>query len=101
MTATAALQTTVSGEFSSGRPKLPSATIGGATPPATFRARCEALARLVREGRMGFIDAVDAAQNMAVAYGIVDEIGQDAVQEVIAEAFPPCVILECVPKRPC
>ena len=31
-----------------------------------FRDRCEAHARDVREGRMGFIDAVDALQNMAV-----------------------------------
>jgi hypothetical protein len=52
-----------------------------------FRARCEAHARDVREGKLGFIDAVDALQNTAVAYGIVDEKGQDAVQLIMAQAF--------------
>jgi hypothetical protein len=52
-----------------------------------FRARCEARAILVREGEMGFLDAVDGLQNAAVAYGLVDAIGQDAVQQIIANAF--------------
>ena len=58
-----------------------------ALPRDTFRARCEALARLVREGKRDFLDAVDAAQNWAVAYGLVDAIGQDKVQHTIAIAF--------------
>ena len=36
---------------------------------------------------MGFIDAIDKAQNEAVAFGTVADIGQDAVQEVMARAF--------------
>jgi hypothetical protein len=66
---TAALQTTVTSDLD------------------VFRARCEALAQLVREGRAEFLDAVDALQNMAVAYGLVADIGQDRVQAAIAAAF--------------
>lgn len=58
-------------------------------PPVldVFRARCEARAVLVAEGEMDFLDAVDGLQDAAVAYGLVAEIGQDAVQEVMAAAF--------------
>ena len=56
-------------------------------PLDTFRARCEAQALLVRQGKRDFLDAVDAAQNAAVAFELVDETGQDEVQHIIAIAF--------------
>ncbi len=52
-----------------------------------FRVRCELLTLLVHEGRMSFIDAIDAAQTTATAFGVVDEFGQDEVQQLIARAF--------------
>ena len=68
-----------------------------------FIARCQALARDVREGRMGFIDAVDAVQSAAEASGIVVDIGpQDKFSRLSQKRSPPSMMtLRCVPKRPC
>lgn len=52
-----------------------------------FRLRCEARAILVAEGAMDFHEAVDGLQAAAVAYGLIDDIGQDEVQKLLAEAF--------------
>ena len=52
-----------------------------------FRARCEARAWLVAEGELTLPDAVDELQASAVASGIVDMIGQDAVQSIMSAAF--------------
>jgi hypothetical protein len=52
-----------------------------------FRARCEARAWLVAEGELTLPDAVDELQASAMASGIVDAIGQDQVQEIMADAF--------------
>lgn len=52
-----------------------------------FRARCEARAWLVAEGELTLPDAVDELQASAMASGIVDAIGQDCVQMIMADAF--------------
>jgi hypothetical protein len=52
-----------------------------------FQARCEARAWLVAEGELTLPDAVDELQASAVASGIVDMIGQDQVQQLMAAAF--------------
>jgi hypothetical protein len=52
-----------------------------------FRARCEARAILYAAGELNLHEAVDALQADAVASGLVDEIGQDAVQQIMADSF--------------
>jgi hypothetical protein len=52
-----------------------------------FKARCWAKALLVREGLMDFHEAVDGLQNAAVAFRLAERVGQDKVQEIMAEAF--------------
>jgi hypothetical protein len=52
-----------------------------------FQARCEARAILVRALYFDLPDAVDGLQAAAVAYGLVDELGQDKVQSMMAAAF--------------
>lgn len=66
-----------------------------ATPtPEMFAAVCDALADVADAGdevdRVRFLDAVDRAQNLAVASGLVRTIGQDAVQAIMAAAFKRC-----------
>jgi hypothetical protein len=56
-------------------------------PVLVFTARAEARALLVATGELDLIDAVDALQAAAVASGLVHEIGQDAVQAIMADAF--------------
>jgi len=62
-----------------------------AAPPVpardVFVARCEARAWLWHTGEITLHDAVDALQQAAVAYGLVAELGQDAVQQIISQAF--------------
>jgi hypothetical protein len=52
-----------------------------------FWARCEARAHLYAVGELDLHDAVDVLQERAVRHGLVAEIGQDAVQAIIVEAF--------------
>lgn len=52
-----------------------------------FRLRCEARALLWRLGEVGLQAAVDVLQAAAVFDGLVDQLGQDAVQEILAAAF--------------
>jgi hypothetical protein len=52
-----------------------------------FEARAWARARLYAEGELELLDAVDELQAAAEQSGRVDEIGQDAVQAIMAEAF--------------
>src|SRR5262245_15918232 len=52
-----------------------------------FRERCQARAILVDAAAIDFHTAVDGLQEAAVASGLVDEIGQDAVQKIMADAF--------------
>jgi hypothetical protein len=63
---------------------------GNITPvPAidVFRERCEARAILVEACALDLHEAGDGLQEAAVATGLVDEIGQDAVQAIMAKAF--------------
>jgi hypothetical protein len=52
-----------------------------------FLARCEARAIMVVYGMMHPHDAVDGLQAAAVAQGLVAEFGQDAIQQLMAQAF--------------
>jgi hypothetical protein len=52
-----------------------------------FRARCAAQAHRCGAGEVDLHDAVDGLQADAIASGLVDAIGQDAVQTMMAEAF--------------
>jgi hypothetical protein len=61
-----------------------------ATKPNTldvFTLRCWARAALWKAGEIDRHDAVDQLQHDAEASGLVSEIGQDAVQEIMAAAF--------------
>jgi hypothetical protein len=57
------------------------------TKATIFKERCEARAILFAAGEYDLHDAVDVLQAAAEASGLVDEIGQDAVQTIMAEAF--------------
>jgi len=52
-----------------------------------FRARAEARALLWRVGEFSLHEAVDKLQADAVKNGLVDAIGQDELQRVLADAF--------------
>jgi hypothetical protein len=52
-----------------------------------FRLRAEARAILLESFLMDFHEAVDGLQAAAVAYGLIDEIGPDAVQKILADVF--------------
>jgi hypothetical protein len=54
---------------------------------AVFIARAEARALLWQAGEMDLHEAVDELQATAERDGLVAEIGQDAVQEIITRAF--------------
>jgi len=54
-----------------------------------FRERAWARAFIWNEGELDFHDAVDQLQRDAVRDGLVKRIGQDAVQQIIADAFRP------------
>jgi hypothetical protein len=58
-----------------------------ADPREVFQLRCWARAYLYAAGELELPEAVDALQAAAEAYGLVDELGQDAVQAIIASAF--------------
>jgi hypothetical protein len=52
-----------------------------------FEARCQARALLYQNGELTLHESVDALQTAAVAGGLVNKIGQDAVQALMAKAF--------------
>ncbi len=54
-----------------------------------LRLRAWARAHLYAEGELDLLDAVDALQSAAEHYGLVAELGQDAIQQIIADAFRP------------
>jgi len=62
----------------------PAATVA---PLEVFVARAEARACLCREGDLDLHEAVDGLQDAAVQTGLVDALGQDAVQAIMATAF--------------
>jgi hypothetical protein len=43
----------------------------------------------VQAGQLGFIDAVDIAYEAAIAAGMGETIGDDAVQEILHQCFGP------------
>jgi hypothetical protein len=55
-----------------------------------FAEACAAQAWFVREGWDTLQHAVDYMQSLAELWELVSEIGQDAVQEIMAEAFCEC-----------
>ena len=57
------------------------------TPTDVFKVRAEARAVLFSAGELNLHEAVDALQAAAIASGLLGEIGQDAVQAIIAQAF--------------
>jgi hypothetical protein len=56
-------------------------------PLVVFRARAEARALLWHCGALDLHEAVDVLQHDAERTGLVDAIGQDEVQAIIATAF--------------
>jgi hypothetical protein len=52
-----------------------------------FRERAEARALLVEIGELSLHDATDGLQSDAERDGLVDEYGQDLIQEILAAAF--------------
>jgi hypothetical protein len=52
-----------------------------------FRMRCEARAHLCAAGLHTVQGSVDTLQQAAERYGLVRKLGQDRVQEIMAEAF--------------
>jgi hypothetical protein len=57
------------------------------SPMSVFRARAEARAALFDAGELDLDEAVDALQAAAIRSNLLGEIGQDAVQAIMAEAF--------------
>jgi hypothetical protein len=61
-----------------------------ADPVEVFRARCEARAALYAAGEFDLHEAVDVLQQeFAERLGLIQTIGQDAVQAIMAAAFEP------------
>jgi hypothetical protein len=56
-------------------------------PLECFALRAWARAILVREGLMDFHPAIDGLQRWAEDVGLVDEHGQDRIQQIIADEF--------------
>jgi hypothetical protein len=52
-----------------------------------FRVRCEARAYLFAVAEISLHEAVDRLQADAVKSGLVDRIGQDAIQQIMVDAF--------------
>jgi hypothetical protein len=60
-----------------------------ADPVEVFRLRCASRAKLWHTGQIDLHSAVDELQHSAEASGLIDAIGQDAVQGLMVEAFAP------------
>jgi hypothetical protein len=60
-----------------------------ADPLEVFKARALARAHLYAAGEFDLHDAVDVLQEAAIGSGLVEQIGQDAAQAIIAAAFAP------------
>src|SRR5262245_55526863 len=52
-----------------------------------FETRCQLRAHLCTEGVMDLHDAVDGMQAYAIKSGLLAELGQDAIQHLMADAF--------------
>ncbi len=55
----------------------------------SFMLRCWSRSLLVEHGMMFLQESVDLLQETAVSTGLVDLLGQDAVQATMAKAFEP------------
>jgi hypothetical protein len=55
--------------------------------PTLFKARAEARALLYAACMIDLHEAIDPLQAFAVESGLVNQIGQDAVQAILADAF--------------
>jgi hypothetical protein len=73
-------------EFSQ-RPKRKRGAASKVDALSAFRLRCEVRALLVAEGELDLQIAVDELQAGAVKSSIIDVVGQDAVQAIMAAAF--------------
>jgi hypothetical protein len=62
-------------------------TKGAGATLDVFRLRCWARANLVEYGMMPLQEAVNGLQDMAVSTDLVDLLGQDEVQAIMANAF--------------
>jgi RecA-family ATPase len=60
---------------------------GNGDPVAVFTARANAAAQLWKTGEVSLPDAVDELQANAARTGLIDHVGQDHVQAIMAEAF--------------
>jgi len=58
-----------------------------ADPLEVFSARCQARAQLWWVGEIDLHHGVDALQSAAVKLGLIQKLGQDQVQRLMAEAF--------------
>jgi hypothetical protein len=73
------------------------ATADSALALEVFELRCLARARLWREGAFELSVAVDELQYAAVRAGLLDALGQDEVQAIMAAAFADPPELDLVP----
>jgi hypothetical protein len=71
------------------RTSAPRVSVAASTLVETFRDRCARAAGDYAIGKVALIDAVDSLQDFAFTRGLVDEIGQDQVQAIMAAAFEP------------
>src|SRR5262249_45708684 len=60
-----------------------------ADPVEVFQLRCSSRAKLWHAGEIDLHIAVDELQHAAEASGLIEAIGQDAVQALMVEAFAP------------
>lgn len=68
----------------------PGGVIAASSPTlGCFELRCWARAYLVEHRMMSLQEAVDDLQDSAVSSGLVERLGQDAIQALMAKAFDP------------
>jgi hypothetical protein len=72
-----------------GEPVVLAEEIPRADPVEVFRLRCASRAKLWHTGQIDLHSAVDELQYSAEASGLIEAIGQDAVQGLMVEAFAP------------
>ena len=60
-----------------------------ADPVEVFRLRCHSRAKLWHDGEIDLHSAVDELQHAAEASGLIDAIGQDAVEGLMVQVFAP------------
>jgi hypothetical protein len=58
-------------------------------PLDAFRLRCEARSLLWHAGEIDLHEAVDVLQLDAERAGLLEQLGQDQIQQIISDAFAP------------